>query len=114
LVSKVVLERRLNKRKLKEWSIAVRNRDENKCVICNSTEFLNAHHIFPKEAKRYRDLRFDINNGITLCSRHHKYSYDNSPHKNPLVFIVWLIKNRKEQLTKLYPEVYYDEILSNR
>ena len=91
-------------KKLKQWSIDVRNRDNNICQICGTTKFLNAHHILPKEAKRYRDLRFDIDNGITLCSKHHKYSYQNSPHKNPLVFITWLIHNKSEQLSKIYQE----------
>ena len=105
MTSKVILERRLYKKKLKEWSRDVRNRDK-KCVICESTKFLNAHHILPKEGKIFHDLRFDINNGVTLCSRHHKYSYEISPHKNPFVFITWLHANRLDQFNYLATKVF--------
>jgi hypothetical protein len=46
------------------WRVAVIRRD-SRCVICNSLKGRNAHHInsgayFPK-------LRFNVDNGITLC-----------------------------------------------
>ena len=36
-----------------------------RCAICEATENLCAHHIAPKS--RHAKLRYDINNGVTLC-----------------------------------------------
>lgn len=60
-------ERRFS-RKYKEWSNGVRLRD-GKCLKCGSEEKLHAHHIKPWKASE--DLRFDINNGMTLCQPCH-------------------------------------------
>lgn len=54
---------------LMSWSKAVRQRDES-CVICGSTEKLHAHHLIPRASYPY--LSLNINNGITLCERHHR------------------------------------------
>lgn len=48
------------------WSTLVKERDANKCTQCNSDQNLHAHHIKPY--KDNIDLRYDVNNGITLCS----------------------------------------------
>jgi len=86
----------LKRKILTSWSIAVRNRYDNKCAVCGCTENLNAHHIVPKEQKD-NALKYDIKNGISLCAKHHKYGYDISPHKNPIKFFEWLITNDLEQ-----------------
>lgn len=55
-------------------------RDNFICYCCNKTKtVLNAHHILPYH--KYKDLRYDINNLITLCkschvSYHSKYKKD--------------------------------------
>lgn len=97
-------ERRFIKKQFKQWSIDVRNRDDNKCVICNKTKFLNAHHLIPRENKNFR---FDLDNGISLCAGHHKFSNEISPHRNPITFVLWMQKNKKKQLNKLMKK--YDE-----
>lgn len=53
------------------WAKAVKNRDGWKCQSSNSTcsGRLEAHHIF--RWADYRDLRYELNNGITLCHAHH-------------------------------------------
>lgn len=51
------------------WEKAVKQRDNNKCKLCNSTYRLAAHHILPK--REFPDLIFSIDNGITLCHKHH-------------------------------------------
>lgn len=93
------LEKRETTKKFKQWSIDVKKRDKNKCVICGRTEFLHTHHIIPRENKIFR---FDINNGITLCAKHHKFSFEISPHKNPFIFFIWFNKHRIEQSSSLY------------
>ena len=52
-----------------EWRKLVYKRDGWKCMICGSKEKINAHHIF--EAINFEELRFDVNNGITICEKHH-------------------------------------------
>lgn len=93
---------RMQKRQLnkddKNWRITVKNRDNNECVICKNNITPHVHHIIPRENKL---LRHEIMNGITLCAKHHKFSIDISPHRNPFVFMSWLRKNRIEQTTFL-------------
>src|SRR4030065_2124982 len=53
------------------WRKAVYDKDKYTCQICGAKDkYLNAHHIKP--FKDYPELRFDINNGITLCEDCHK------------------------------------------
>jgi|SRR5579872_2654036 len=54
-----------------EWMFAVKNRDNWKCKINNidCKGQLEAHHILPK--RDYPELRYEVNNGITLCHFHH-------------------------------------------
>ena len=53
-----------------KWVNAVVSRDQATCQHCGNTNVeLHAHHI--KSYKDYPELRFDINNGITLCYRCH-------------------------------------------
>jgi hypothetical protein len=55
----------------KEWRANVFERDGFKCQICGQVGgVLNAHHI--KEFSKYPDLRYEVNNGITLCEDCHK------------------------------------------
>jgi 5-methylcytosine-specific restriction endonuclease McrA len=53
----------------KNWRQSVYQRDGYKCVQCGSKDKLNAHHI--KSWKDYPALRYDIDNGITLCEKCH-------------------------------------------
>lgn len=91
------LERREQKKKLKQWSIDVRNRDGNKCSICSVIKYIHAHHIIPKESKKFRCFKFDLDNGIALCAKHHKFCREISAHNNSFTFMIWFIKNRKSQ-----------------
>lgn len=56
----------------KQWRKEVYSRDNHKCQWpgCSLKRKLNAHHI--KTWAEYPALRFSVNNGITLCSYHHK------------------------------------------
>jgi len=54
---------------LLSWSKTIKKRDGNKCIICNSTENIEAHHILHK--KYFPELSLNVNNGITLCKPCH-------------------------------------------
>ena len=51
------------------WSQKVKERDEHMCKICGSTDQITAHHIVP--LKEDKELRFDVENGKTLCRKCH-------------------------------------------
>lgn len=51
------------------WSSLVKLRD-GKCKECGSVYDLHAHHI--KSFKSHIELRYDVNNGITLCGVCHR------------------------------------------
>jgi len=57
--------------KYKYWMLEVKKRDNWKCKILNSDcqGYLEAHHIL--NWKDYPELRYEINNGISLCRFHH-------------------------------------------
>lgn len=56
------------------WRERVFNRDDFTCQICNSRGVkLHAHHI--KSFAKYAELRFDVNNGKTLCKVCHMSLY---------------------------------------
>ena len=53
------------------WRRDVFVRDGFQCQICNKIGgMLNAHHIKP--FSKYKELRFDVDNGITVCVECHK------------------------------------------
>lgn len=55
-----------------KWKRHVKRRDNYKCQwsFCNCKTKLQVHHIL--EWSKYPHLRYDVNNGITLCKVHHK------------------------------------------
>lgn len=54
----------------KQWRISVFERDNYTCVWCGATQNLNADHIKPWAF--FPELRFDVNNGRTLCEPCHE------------------------------------------
>ena len=60
--------------KYKYWMLLVKKRDSWRCKINNidCRGRLEAHHILGWQ--NYSKLRYDINNGITLCLAHHPRS----------------------------------------
>jgi len=79
----------------KDWAKAVKDRDNNKCIICGATTICCSHHLIPWEDERFR---LDTNNGITLCSKHHsRYGKQISPHNDYAgLFFLWLNLNKPE------------------
>ena len=94
------------------------------CIICGAKKgdtyinkkgktvkiCLHAHHLIPREIP---ELKYDLDNLVTLCPTHHKFSVEMSPHRNPLVFVNWLVLNRPSQLMRVYKSLnkYYPQIL---
>lgn len=97
-LSKLQSQERKEQRELDEfWATAIKNRDNWECVICGSKYAPNAHHIIPRENKSYR---YEEDNGISLCVKHHKFSRIISAHNNPLAFFLWLMLYRPDQYFK--------------
>jgi len=80
------------------WAKAVKDRDGWACVVCKDPLHPNAHHIIVREN---HETKFDIQNGLTLCPKHHFFCRQISAHNNPLGLFLWLEKNRPEQLNYL-------------
>ena len=59
-----------NTREYYNWKIDCLNRDNWKCQTCGIGKKLHIHHIKPY--KDYKELRTNIDNGITLCKHCHK------------------------------------------
>lgn len=50
---------------LRSWSKKIKERDGYKCTECGATNHLHSHHI--KSKATHPELKYDMNNGITLC-----------------------------------------------
>lgn len=75
----------------KLWKEFVAMSWDHECAVCGSKDYVQAHHLIPREMRSHRHA---IANGILLCASHHKYSFEMSPHKAPVAFIMWLINSR--------------------
>lgn len=68
------------------WSRAVRERDEHRCRKCKRSPWeqaaVEAHHAFKRSNM---GVRFDLDNGVTLCLDCHRYA-----HSHPEEFNAWL------------------------
>lgn len=110
MVNKKKQERIEQKKADKAWALAAKARDGNQCVICGSTKMLNAHHLIPRQI---RALRWDLDNSITLCVLHHRFSRQMSAHQNSLTFFLWLMRNKREQFNKLFIKINELKLLEN-
>lgn len=76
-----------------EWSKSVKKRDNYQCKISNKDccGNIESHHILPW--REHIELRYDINNGITLCRFHHPLKYSEEKRLSP--YFSSLIKTNK-------------------
>jgi len=78
------------------WKKKVKDRDEWTCQICKKKvekHNAHAHHILPKQI---HGMRWDVDNGITLCYNHHKVG-NYSAHMNAIWFTYWLKTHKSKQ-----------------
>ena len=68
------------------WSVAVRNDWAGKCAVCGSRQ-VEAHHLIPRQ---FEATRYELINGMALCSQHHKFDPHLSPHLNAPAWTQWL------------------------
>jgi len=80
------------------WRKTVYERDNHRCRICGSRGYLNAHHI--KGYAAYKSLRYDVNNGVTLCRYCHG-KFHNVYGKIGFPDIVALHESGKLELNKI-------------
>lgn len=68
-----------NSKEYINWRNSIYEHDNFTCQCCGiHGDKLNAHHIM--NFSNNEDLRFDINNGITLCEKCHGFKFPNSFH----------------------------------
>jgi hypothetical protein len=66
---------RIQSPEMEQWRFDILKRDNYTCQICyRHGGNLNVHHI--RKWSEYPELRFDINNGITLCVDCHIETYN--------------------------------------
>ena len=71
------------------WSYLVKILADKKCAKCGKTTHLNSHHIYSRSKF---STRWDLMNGICLCSGCHVLSSTFSAHKTPFEFKDWFEK----------------------
>jgi len=90
------------------WSVKVKEIHGFKCAICGKVHgapntkgkktYLNSHHI---EGRKNYALRWDVLNGIPLCTLHHDLGIS-SAEQSPLWFFKWLQENRPKLIDYIY------------
>lgn len=77
---KLTYAQKMDRDLLKLWAEVVKTRD-GKCLKCGATEDLHAHHLI---SRRKKNVRYEPDNGITLCYRCHFYWWHS---KDPFISI---------------------------
>lgn len=85
---------------LETWSIIIRTRDDNKCFICGSTEYLSSHHLI---TRLWLSTAFNTLNGITLCAHCHSEDVV-SAHNTP-----WILEDKLKDDRPIQYEWYLKE-----
>ena len=78
------------------WGKLVRLEFKNKCPICESfglpteDKLLNSHHLISRRVYKYR---WDVDNGLLVCPKHHEFDLYISAHTAPWGFEKWVQDN---------------------
>jgi hypothetical protein len=70
----------------KLWAETIKERAGYKCEYCGRTQeqtILASHHIF---SRRHLGTRWDVNNGVCLCTQHHIFL----AHRDTATFMLWV------------------------
>lgn len=76
------------------WSLLVKLKAGMLCEVCGTSNALSSHHVHRRAAI---STRWDVDNGICLCSEHHTDSSSFSAHKTPALFHEWLIEKKGDE-----------------
>ena len=68
------------------WSYAVRDDWGWNCAVCGAGK-VDAHHLVPRQ---FNATRYELKNGIALCSSCHQFDAEISPHQNAAGWLDWL------------------------
>ncbi len=81
------------------WSLLVKLKAGMKCEIprCGKTS-IQSHHIF---GRRSKSVRWDVMNGLCLCSWHHTLNSKFSAHATPVTFNKWLEETKGSDFVEL-------------
>ena len=80
---------------IKDWAAKCLKRDDNRCQLARKSctgIAVDVHHIIPR---RYRQVKYDTDNGISLCRKCHIWA-----ERNPKEFREWLGKDKYDNLWK--------------
>lgn len=78
----------IDKRLDDAWSLLVKLRAKNRCEFCGiQDDTLSSHHIHTRSNK---SVRWDVENGVALCYKHHVGSSVFSAHGTPDKFDEWI------------------------
>lgn len=93
------LKRDAGNSKYREWRKYIIKRDGNKCQYpgCKEEDGLQVHHI--KKFSKFKHLKIDKLNGITLCEKCHRKIY-NKEEMYEILFIRIVIDNEKRSKDK--------------
>jgi hypothetical protein len=85
----------------KLWSIAIRNKYKNRCVICGKSTTLSAHHVIVRKAQT-DGVRWLEWNGIPLCYlchivKYHGQQADKGWHENFIQIVDSLIPQPEQR-----------------
>lgn len=69
-VQTILNGRHFEKEKQREWNKSVKERDGFTCQVCSNKTKLCVHHLYAWTA--FPALRFEVQNGITLCNKCHR------------------------------------------
>ena len=77
------------------WSAIMHTKFDTCLVGVGCQGRLEAHHLLSRAKVMTRN---DINNGVLLCSLHHKFSTEISPHTAPIQFTEFLRENYPDKI----------------